>query len=203
MSEAKVIFNFEDVNMTIQCIKEERMKDIWQKYGTKIQRNINTLLFLYGGNQLNFNLSFEEQASSIDKSNKEMKVLVYTKEADEFACPKCGERIKIKTEKLDELILSNNNIKEKIEGISFNLNMIIQTASLISTLNSQLKNINLVLNTINEDIKKNNAKIKNLLNDNININESINNKNIIRGCLNINSNDINKNIKLFFLIFIN
>ena len=61
--------------------------------------------------------------------------------------------------------------------------MIIKTASLISILNSQLKNINVVLNTINEDIKKNNVKIKNLLNDNININESIHNKNIIRGCL--------------------
>ena len=47
MSEAKVIFNFEGVNMTIQCTKEEKMKDICQRYGTKIQRNINTLLFLY------------------------------------------------------------------------------------------------------------------------------------------------------------
>ena len=183
MSDAKVIFNFEGVNITIRCTKEERMRDICQRYGTKIQRNINTLLFLYGGNQLNFELSFGEQACSIDKSNRVMKVLVYTKEADEFTCPKCGERIKIKTEKLDELILSNNNIKEKIEGISFNLDMIIKTASLISTLNSQLKNINFMLNTINEDIKKNNVKIKNLLNDNININESIHNKNIIRGCL--------------------
>ena len=78
--------------------------------------------------------------------------------------------------------------------------MIIKTASLISTLNSQLKNINALLNTINEDIKKNNVKIKNLLNDNINISESINNKNIIRGCLEINSNDINIIYLFYFII---
>ena len=154
MSEDKVIFNFEGVNTTIQCTKEEKIKDICQRYGTKIQRNINTLLLLYGGNQLNFELSFEEQVSSIDKSNRVMKVLVYTKDNYELTCPKCGGKIKIKTEKLDELILSNNNIKEEIEAIIFNLDMIIKTASLISTLNSQLKNINVVLNTINEDIKK-------------------------------------------------
>ena len=76
MSEAKAIFNFEGVNMTIQCTKEEKMEDICRRYGSKLKRNINTLLFLYGGNQLNFELSFEEQASSIDKSNKAMKILV-------------------------------------------------------------------------------------------------------------------------------
>ena len=123
MSEVKVVFNFGGVDMTIQCTKEEKMKNICQKYGTKLQRNINTLIFLYGGNQLNFELSFEEQASSLDRANKVMKVLVYTKETDEFTCPKCGEKVKLKTEKLDELISSNNNIKDKIEGIVFNLDM--------------------------------------------------------------------------------
>ena len=184
--------------MTIQCTKEEKMKSICQRYGTKLQRNINTLIFLYGGNQLNFELSFEEQASSLDRASKVMKVLVYTKENEEFTCPKCGEKVKLKTEKLDELISSNNNIKDKIEGIVFNLDMIIKSSSLINTMNNQLKNINFVLNTINEDIQKINEKIKNLLNDNININEYINNKNIIRGCLNINSNEINNNITLFY-----
>ena len=191
MSEALVIFNLEGINMTIQCTKEEKMKNICQRYATKVQRNINSLLFLYGGNQLNLELSFEEQANSIDVSNNEMKVLVYTKENEELTCPNCGEKIKFKSEKLDELISSNNNIKEKIEGIVFNLDMIMKASSLISTMNSQLKNINFVLNTIKEEIKKNNIKIKNLLDDTIIINEELNNKNIIKGCLEINSLDSN------------
>ena len=146
MSEAMVIFNFEGINMPIQCIKEEKMKDICQRYEAKEQKKINSLIFLYGGNQLNFELSFEEQANSIDKSNKEMKILVYNKENDELSCPKCGEKIKIKTEKLNELISSNNKIKEKIEGIVFNLDMFLKSSSLMSTMNSQLKNINVILN---------------------------------------------------------
>ena len=93
MSEAKVVFNFIGVDMTIQCTKEEKMKNICQRYGTKLERNINTLIFLYGGTQLNFELSFEEQVSSLDRDNKVMKVLVYTKENEEFICPKCGEKV--------------------------------------------------------------------------------------------------------------
>ncbi len=57
MTEANVIFNFEGVDVTVQCSKEEQMKDICQKYVNKIDKNINSLIFLYGGNQLNFNLS--------------------------------------------------------------------------------------------------------------------------------------------------
>ena len=48
MSEALVKFNLEGINMTIQCTKEEKMNNICQRYITKVQRNINSLLFLYG-----------------------------------------------------------------------------------------------------------------------------------------------------------
>ena len=64
----------------------------------------------------------------------------------------------------------------------------------MNMMNIQLKNINIILNTINEDIKKNNEKLKNILNDNI---IKIENKNIIRGLIDINSYEINKNIILF------
>ena len=77
MTEAKVIFNFEGVDVTIQCSKEEPMKDICQKYVNKIDKNINSLIFLYGGNQLNFNLNFNEQANIIDKEQNIMIVMVY------------------------------------------------------------------------------------------------------------------------------
>ena len=96
MLKANVIFNFEGIDLIVQCTTEDKMKDICQKYATKIETNINSLMFLYGGNQLNFNLSFKEQINSLDKDKNEMKVLVYKKEMDEIECPKCGEKIKLK-----------------------------------------------------------------------------------------------------------
>ena len=50
---ASVIFTFEGVPLTIQCSKEEKMKDICNKYLSKINKSINSLYFLYGGNQVN------------------------------------------------------------------------------------------------------------------------------------------------------
>ena len=170
MSEVKVIFTLEGRNVIIQCKKEDKMKDICNKYSIKIEKNINSLIFLYGGNQLNLELSYEEIINKIDKNNKEMRILVYEKEKEEeYICPKCGEKIKLNKEKIDEIILNNNNIKDKINGIKLNLDNIINN-SLIESMNIQLKNINLILNIINEDIQKNNQKILNLLN-NIIINE--------------------------------
>jgi len=93
MSDAKVIFTLDGENMIILCSNQDKMEDICKKYSSKIEININSLIFLYGGNKLNLNLTFQEQASSIDNSKNEMKILVVKKE-DEFICPKCGEKIK-------------------------------------------------------------------------------------------------------------
>ena len=94
------------------------MKQICQKYAFKIRRNINSLIFLYGGGvlNLNLNLKFKEQANSSDRTNNSMKILVENNENNPFMCPKCGEIIKLNTESINELILSNNNIKETING---------------------------------------------------------------------------------------
>ena len=45
-----------------------------------------------------------------------MKVLAYTKEDEGFTCPKCGEKIKLITERIDDIILSINNLKDTIDG---------------------------------------------------------------------------------------
>ena len=193
MSEANVVFNFNGQNIKIQCKKEEKMKDICERYVFKIQKNLNTLLFIYDGSILKFELSFEEQANSIDRNIREMKVSVYTNDTDEFICPKCGEKIELNNEKLDEIILINNNIKDTINGLKSIIENMIKNSK-IDSMNNLLKNINLILNSINEDIKKNNDKIKNLLKDN---NIIDNNKNIIRGLIDINSYEINNDIILF------
>jgi len=205
---SKVIFDFEGREVIIQCTKDEKMNDICQRYVNKINRTINSLIFLYNGKQLNFNLNFNEQANTIDKERNIMKVLILRNEDNnEYICPKCGEKIKINIK--DDIILSINNIKDVINGIKFNLDNIIEKSK-DNFISIQLKNINLVINTLNDDIKKINEKmndllnnnkeikndnINNLLNNNIIINDNINNNYIISEIV-IIEEDINKNIRI-------
>ena len=194
MSQAKVIFIYEGREVIIQCIKDEKMKDICQKYVNKINKDINSLVYLYGGNQLNFNLNYNEQANIIDKERNIMKVLVY--DNNEYICNKCGEKIKIKKEKIDNIILSINNMNDTINGIKLNIDNIIKISK-DNLVNLQLKNVNIVLNTLNDDIKKINDKLNNLINTNYEIkikNENINNYIIAE--IEIKENDINKNIRI-------
>ena len=74
MSIVKFIFNGKET--MIQCTKEDKMKNICKKYASKIKLDINSLIFLYGGNQLDLELSFQEQACTLDKTKNEMRILV-------------------------------------------------------------------------------------------------------------------------------
>ena len=180
----------------MQCSTEDRMKDICQKFATKVQKSVNSLIFLYGGSQLDFNLKVSEQANSLDKERKEMKILVFTDVANGFLCPKCGERIKLNTEKIDNIISSIINIKDTLGGAKLLIENIIKN-SIENSVNMQLKSVNLILNSINEDIQKTNEKLKNLLNENeTNINK-FKNINIIKGELYIKQEEINDKIALF------
>ena len=154
MSEAKVIFTFNGIELTVQCTPEDKIRDICQKLSLKVETNINSLIFLYGGEPINMDLRFKEQANLMDRDNNVMRVLVYIKDVDDFTCPHCGEKIKIKTEKIDEIISSNNKIKDTINKINLQIKNIIKTSSM-SSMNNQLKNINKILNIINEEINKN------------------------------------------------
>ena len=187
---SKVIFNFDGVDVEIQCIKEEKMKEICQRYVNKINKNINTLIFLYGGEQLDFDLSFNEQANMIDKERNIMKVLVYKNKDNEYICPKCGEKIKLNIK--DDIILSINNINDVINSIKFNIDNIIRISS-DNFINTQLKSINILINTLNNDIKNIKDKINNILHNNII--ENINTNYIIAE-IEIKEEDVNKNIRI-------
>ena len=191
MTEAKVTFIYDCNNMIIQCKKEERMKDICQRYSTKLGINLNLLVFLYGGQQINTQLTFNE----ISPNENDIKIIVIKSEQDELICPKCGSNIIVNTEKIDEIVNSMNNIKETIIGIKLNIDNMIKT-SMQNLMNIQLKNINLLLNNVNDDFNKISEKIKNLIKDNTFTNYQ-QNKNVIRGLIYINTTDINKDIVLF------
>jgi len=46
MIEPKVIFTLDGVDVSIQCSKEDKIKDICQRFANKVNKNINSLLFL-------------------------------------------------------------------------------------------------------------------------------------------------------------
>ena len=185
MIEANVIFTLDGENLTIQCSENNLMKDICQKYANKIQRNINSLFFLYGGNQLNFQKTFKDLV--VDKERNEIKVLVYSKENEEFICPKCGEKIKINTEKIDDIIKSINNLKETIDNARLMIENTIKISA-VNNINIQLKGVNMMLNILNEDLKKTKKKVENLLKNNEN--------NYIIAEITIKEEDVNKKIRI-------
>jgi len=207
MSITKIIFTFEGKETTIECSKEDKMKDICQKYSSKIESNLDSLLFLYGGNQLNLESSFENQANSIDKSENKMIISVFKKEESDLECPKCGDKIKFNFEPLKDILSSNNNIIDNIAGIKLIIENIVKN-SLVEVVNVQLKNVNTILNSINEEIKtnietlKNIIKDKDIINKKVDNNETMNlndfqNKSVISGILDVDINDIENGIILF------
>ncbi len=169
MSEAKIIFNLDCINIAIQCSKEDKIKDICQKDATLIRSNINSLLFLYDGNLINMELRFEEQANLMDMKKNEMYVTVYKKEKekynkyDDIFCHFFNGTTGL--EKINDIILSNNNIKETINGIKSKIENIKKHPA-NDDISIELKNINHSLNSFNEEINKNNKKLKILLKEN-------------------------------------
>ena len=138
------------------------MKDICQKYANKIGRNINSLVFLYGGSNLNFQLSFKEQANIIDKERNKMNVLVY-KNLNEFACPKCGEKINLNNEKINDIKLFIQKINDTVKDAKLMIESTIKISS-EDAVKVLLKNVNGIFNNMNDDIKKLNQKVDDLVN---------------------------------------
>ena len=169
MAEAK--FTYEGQDIIIQCTKNQKMKDICTNLSNKINVGLNSLVFLYGGGKLNLEKTFQE----LTKENR-ICILVDKYENEEI-CPKCG-RI-LSNDIINELVSSNNNvnyslkgIRRQIETIIADINNEVDTNDIIN----QLKNINVVINNINEDIKKMNNKLNtiklNFSNDNVKTNDS-------------------------------
>ena len=101
-----VIFTLKGMNTIIQCNKEDKLKDICNKYAHNMGIDINLIYFLYNGIILDFDLN--QQIDIIVKDKNEMNILVYEKynstvktdesiiQSKEIICPKCKENCKIK-----------------------------------------------------------------------------------------------------------
>ena len=117
-------FTFNGIKTAIQCVKEDKIKDICAKYASKIDKDLNSLYFSYNGNQINNELTFYEQANSLDKQNLEMNILVIpNKDSNKLKCPKCGynlENIKV----FNGLIKFNKNINNMLNELKSQIELI-------------------------------------------------------------------------------
>ena len=189
---SKVIFTYESKEIVIPCEREDKMRDICIKLGTKIEKDINNLYYLYNAQVLeNLDLKYKEIINVIDNNRNEMNILVFEKENEGIKCPNCGHKLIID-------INNDNNIKDSLIDLKVHIqNIINSTNNDINNIIFQLKNINIIIDNIIQQFNKNNKEIK-IINHipNQNINQNIN-KNIIEGIININNNNINQDILLY------
>ena len=76
----KIIFILDKDISSIQCSKEDKMGPICQEYAKKLLKDINYFSFLYKGNEINFDYSFENYANN----KNEITILVNTKEEEKI-----------------------------------------------------------------------------------------------------------------------
>jgi len=113
---AEVTFIFNGRKIIIQGEKNKKMREICNNLSRKINIELNSLVFLYGGRQLDFDKTFKE----ISNENK-IKILVYTNEDDNKVCSKCGRMLDNKI--IDEILLLNNNINDELNGLKINIDL--------------------------------------------------------------------------------
>ena len=103
---AKVVFSFENEETIIECDFKDKMKDIFMKYCSKIQKDLNKLSFRYNANMINEDMEYGQLLNEEDKKRKIMNIIVSENSnnipmnekmiiSKEIICPECKESILI------------------------------------------------------------------------------------------------------------
>ena len=102
----KVEFYYNGFINEIFCKEDEKMRDIINRFLTKIDNNNPSLFYLYNGTKIDLDLTIKEQANDIDIKRKKMNIIVNAYKRDEdkkglnemmiskdIICPECRENI--------------------------------------------------------------------------------------------------------------
>ena len=126
---SKVIFYYKGIQTEIQCNINDKIKDIYKKYETKIGIDISKLYFIYNGNKINDYLHLNEIINKEDKRRNIMNILVNENDktiikenqikSKEIICPKCYENILVKINEY-KIILFNCKNNHEINNILLN-----------------------------------------------------------------------------------
>ena len=75
----EILFNLNGIQTIIQCVGEEKMKEIFKRYASKIQADLNSIYFIYGGNKVNEELSLNEINNQMNNNEERINILVFEK----------------------------------------------------------------------------------------------------------------------------
>ena len=103
---AKVVFSFENEETIIDCDFKDKMKDIFMKYCSKVQKDINKLYFKYNANIIKEDMEYGQILNEEDKKRNIMNIIVSENSnnipmnekmiiSKEIICPECKESILI------------------------------------------------------------------------------------------------------------
>ena len=192
---SEVIFSYLTTLTTIECRKNERFKDILEKFKSKVNINLSKHIYLYNGLRItNHNLTFDQIANSLDKINKKITVLVMSYE----------EESQINNENnnnLNDKVFLNKKRKgaqsptiEELSSIIFNLQKEIR--ELKESNNNSIKELKEEIKSIKKELeiyKRNNAKNEMDL-EVFNINNNVNNQNLPNNLVGNMPNYLNHNM---------
>ena len=102
----EVEFTFKQQVTIIQCELDNKMKEIYNKFISKVEVDLNSVYFLYSGNIIDNNeLTIDKIITLNDREIKKMKIIVELIneikinksliKSNEIICPKCKEKAKI------------------------------------------------------------------------------------------------------------
>ena len=125
---AKIEFIYNGESIFVQCQEEDKMEDIIGKFLGKCQKQKGSVYLLYAGKILDEDLTFNEIATRLDKSNKHMRVqaldLIFNadqsvtlKKSNYIICPKCKEKAKISVDENYQITLNECKNGHKEIGI--------------------------------------------------------------------------------------
>ena len=86
---SRVEFNCKGINTVVLCQENEKMEEICKRYTIKSLIDINNVYFLYNGNTINLQMTYNQLINNTDRQREMISVLVY---------------------KIDDTIVSNNKI---------------------------------------------------------------------------------------------
>ena len=167
MAIVDIIYN--GITTTIKWNENELIKDVLHKFCNKIGKNSNKMLFLYGGNTIEMNKTFNDLANSEDKQRQKIAILVFdnnstvyqnSKKYKFIICPKCHEptRFKIKDFKIKLYGCPNGHIIDNLTISDMDKSQLIDESKIICDI---CKNVNkgktynnsfFICNTCNKNI---------------------------------------------------
>ena len=101
----QITFSFEGKETTIQCNKNEKMKEICNRYAQQLNREISQISFSSKGNEINENMTINDLLKDMDNNEGKLSILVENSkdsfneikviESKNIICPKCKQNAKI------------------------------------------------------------------------------------------------------------